>query len=333
MKDKRKLLLMRKFNDDDMVVITKKLERFYYIEEPKNYESSVVRSAIKEVEVVMTNEFRAGLMPAASKLRLIQVAGAGTDRVDIKAAEKSGVIVCNSHSNAIYVAEYGLTMLLTLLKQTHLADLQMRRNLHMVKSFNQEKLMPRLLGGKTVGILGFGEIGQRLATMLMGFDVEILTKRRTRTRLNFVVERVLKVKQVSLRQLLIRSDILIVAAPLSEKTRNLIGDKEIKLMKNSSIIVVLSRPNIVNQDSLFKCLKNNKLAGAALDVWSDKPKIFGEGNGINFEQLEESGRLLVSPHRAGHGAGSPHLDDALENLINFAQNKPLINKVSGEIGY
>jgi len=205
------------------------------------------------------------IIDAGKNLKIIARAGAGVDNIDVEYAEKKGIrVVCTPEAVATAVAELTMGLILSLARQIPMADRAMKEG-----KWIKKEIVGWELQGKTLGIIGFGRIGQRVARLAKAFGMKIIA-----CELNSVSEHLLKeldVEIVPFEELLKKSDIITLHVPLTQKTYHMIGKKEIEQMKNGVYIVNTSRGSIIDEKALFEALKNGKIAGAALDVYEKEP--------------------------------------------------------------
>jgi len=221
-----------------------------------NYDVLIVRSRTK---------VRREIIEKGEKLKVIGRAGAGLDNIDLKAAEEKGIKVLNTPEAPAYaVAELALGLMLSLARQIPFADKTMKE-----EKWLKKQLVGWQLYGKTLGVLGLGNIGEKVARLAKAFGMKILITKRTPPSPEILKE--LEAEFVPLRELLQRSDVITIHVPLTEQTRGLIGEKEIALMKDGAFIVNTSRGKIVDEKALYHALKTGKLGGAALDVFEVEP--------------------------------------------------------------
>ena len=221
-----------------------------------NYEVLVVRSRTK---------VRREIIERGEKLKVIGRAGVGLDNIDLEAAEEKGVKVLNTPEAPAYaVAELTLGLLLCLARQIPRADQSMKEGKWAKKLFRGWQLR-----GKTLGVIGLGHIGEKVARLAKAFGMKILITKRTPPPPEVLEE--LEAEFIPLEQLLQRSDVVSIHVPLTPQTRHMIGEKEIALMKNGAFIINTSRGQIVDEKALYKALESGKLGGAALDVFETEP--------------------------------------------------------------
>ena len=225
----------------------------------------------------------------ASKAKLIQRWGVGYDFVDIKAAGEKGIQVgITTGANSIPVAEYTVLMMLAVYRQlvkSHNATISGRWKQD--TSLNQTYM----LKGKDVGIIGFGNIGRKVAKILHGFDSNIFYYDVCRLSMEEEIE--LGVGYRSFEDIISCSDIISIHAPLIKSTQHLISKGELDKMKPTAILVNTSRGGLIKEADLYEALKNNIIMGAGLDVFENEPP--------NMDNpLFELKNIVVSSHIAGN---------------------------------
>src|SRR3954470_5843484 len=262
-----------------------------------------------------------------TKLRLVQVTGAGVDRLDQAALTKLGIPVANvpGGSNSA-VAEYAVTAASMLLRRFGWADAE-------IKAGNYAKFRARMvadnlagLEGLTVGLIGFGTIGRavaqafhRIGAKLCFFDV---------AGGDTTLAKSLDARSVPLDELLSASDIVSLHVPLALTTRNLIGAKELACMKPGAILIQGSRGGIVDEAALAASLTAGHLGGAAVDVYSTEPP--ASDNPLLKLSGEAASRLLLTPHIAGvsRQASTTLFRAAWQNVERvLVQGQPPLNRV------
>jgi phosphoglycerate dehydrogenase-like enzyme len=226
---------------------------------------------------------------AAPKLRLVQLLSAGYDRVDLEAARKAKVPVSNNGgANAIAVAEHTILLILAVLKR-------------LVKFHNDVVAGKWRLGGsldspvfelsgKTLGIVGLGNIGKKVARRAAAFDARV--RYYDVVRLSEDREDALGARFVLLDELLRTSDVVSLHVPLDDTTRKMFGARELGLMKPTAILVNTCRGPIVDEDALYQALKDGRIAGAGLDVMVEEPP-------APSHPLFTLPTVTLTPHSAG----------------------------------
>ena len=220
-------------------------------------------------------------------LILVSSSGAGYDTIDVPACTDAGILVVNqTGGNAEGVAEHAVAMILNLFKRIGESDHALRRGWDEPRT----NLMGRDLLNKTVGIIGLGNTGTRVAEICkLAFNCEILAYDP------YIKDNLFDTKYASkteLSELLTKSDVISVHVPLNKETRNMINKDWFKKMKKGSYFVTTARGSIHNEDDLYECLKEGHLAGAGLDVWDYEPP-------SSTHQLLKLENVIASPHTAG----------------------------------
>lgn len=201
----------------------------------------------------------------ADELRIVQKFGVGVNTIDLDACTERGIYVCNIPGiNAIDVAEYAVGAMISGLRDFLRMDEAARR----AAWDERPQLIGERLSGKTVGIIGLGRIGRNVARLLKPFRVRILAYDPY---VNREVAKKFNVNLVKLETLLRESDIVTIHAPLTEETRGLIGEAELNLMKPTAILINTARGPIVDEEALYKALKNGRIGYAIIDVWAEEP--------------------------------------------------------------
>ena len=221
-----------------------------------NYDALIVRSRTK-----VTKE----IIEAGTQLKLIGRVGVGLDNVDLKAAEEESIKVVNTpEAPAEAVAELALGLILSLARNISQADHSMKGG-----KWIKGKLTGWELKGKTLGTVGLGNIGERVAKLAKAFGMNILITKRNPPDSALLKE--LEAEFVPLSELLKRSDVVTIHIPYTAETHHMIGEKELQLMKKGAYLVNTSRGPIINENTLLKALQSEKLKGAALDVYEREP--------------------------------------------------------------
>jgi len=225
------------------------------------------------------------VMEAASDLRVVAVHGIGVDRVDLEAAEKRGIVVTNTPlANTAAVAEHTVGLILSSVRKIPASDRLMRQGRWKEAQFVFKELMDM-----TVGIIGFGNIGAKVAKRLGSFEAKIISYDPY-----VPLERFEEfgVKRTDFETLLSESDIITVHVPLTRFTRHMISEKELKLMKREAFIVNTSRGAVIDERALCAALCNKQIAGASLDVYEEEPL-------AQSSPLLEMENVVLTPHVAG----------------------------------
>jgi len=231
-----------------------------------------------------------------SAVQLVQVTGAGVDRLDASAMKAFGIPVCNvvGGSNEA-VAEYALASALLLLRRIAWADREIRAGNY--GAFRARMVADSLQGidGLTVGVVGFGNIGRSVARAFRAMGAAIVFYDSVPADPQAVAE--LDARPLPLDELLALADVVTLHVPLLPETRGMIGASELARMKPDAILVNAARGGVVDEASLAAALASGRLGGAAVDVYADEPP--PESNPLFALDGEVANRLLFTPHIAG----------------------------------
>ncbi len=242
-------------------------------EEIKKYDIVIVRSRTK-----ITKD----ILEVAPKLRAVIRAGVGLDNIDIEYAKEKGVKVINTpEAPTESVAELAVGLMLSLARNIPKAD-------HSVKEgeWKKKSLKGVELKGKTLGVIGLGRIGKRVAELASSFGMKIIAHDRNPHA--YFLEKI-NGKNTSLIDLLKEADFLTIHLPLTSQTKDMISEKELKSIKSSAYIINTARGGIINENALYEALKNGEIAGAALDVfWDKKP--------FESKIMEVRDKIIFTPH-------------------------------------
>ncbi len=222
------------------------------------------------------------IIDAGKNLKIIARAGAGVDNIDVEYAEKKGIrVICAPEAVATAVAELAIGLIISLARQIPKAEHAMKEG-----KWIKGEIEGWELQGKTLGIVGFGRVGQKVAKLAKAFGMKIMI-----CELNSAPERILKeldAEIVPLEEILRKSDIITLHVPLTQQTYHMIGKKEIEQMKKGIYIINTSRGPIIDEKVLLEALKNGKIAGAALDVYEKEPP--------NDFSLMKLPKVVCTPH-------------------------------------
>ena len=246
-------------------------------------------AAEAEYYMGLTRNIDAKFFAAAKKMRLVQLLSAGFDRADVAAAKKAGIPIANNGgANAIAVAEHTLMLILATLKK--LTGLHADVSAGEWRTGASSKAPVHELRGKTVGIVGLGNIGKKVVRRAAAFDVDI--QYYDIARLSEDEEDALGVRFVLFTELLRTSDIVTLHVPLDDTTRNLMGAAEFAMMKPGAVLINTCRGPVVNEAALHDALKTNQIAMAGLDVMTEEPP-------KPENPLFVLSNIILTPHTAG----------------------------------
>jgi phosphoglycerate dehydrogenase-like enzyme len=246
--------------------------------------------AVKDADFIMN--FRAKVtgpfLRAAKKAKLLQVLSAGYDRLDLKLLRELGIPVANNGgANSWAVADHAVLAMLTLYRRMLHADPAVRAG-----KWNAaiDGMNTFEMANKVVGIMGFGNIGQKVARRVQAFDAKV--QYYDKFPLEPGREKELNAKRVTLEELFRTSDIISCHAPLTKETHHVVGGRYLEMMKPSAIIINTSRGEVVDEVALYRALKDKRIAGAGLDVFEEEPV-------SPDNPLLKLDNVVVSPHTAG----------------------------------
>lgn len=280
-----KILLASPINPDTVST----LDATYDLRQAINAKPPVLAEAIADREVVVLRsgvQLSSDVLSSAPGLRLVLRAGAGLDNIDIEYAREHGIRVARVPGmSAQPVAEFTFALLLALARKVVLADTQLRAG-HWPKA----QLGGSLLFGKTLGIVGAGNIGSQVGEMAAAWKLNVLgcvgdpsdgARRRLSSR---------GVTLVDFEEVIERSDFVCLHVPLEESTRHLIDDRALKSMQRGSLLINVARGGVVDEEALYRHLtEGDTVAGAALDVHEHE----GEGTISRFSELPN---VVLTPH-------------------------------------
>ncbi len=220
-----------------------------------DYDALVVRSG-----TTVTAE----LLAAGKKLRVVGRAGIGVDNVDIKAATERGILVVNAPTaNLLSATEHTFALLLAVARNVPKADAALKG-----KDWDRKRFVGVELQGKSLGVIGFGRIGQRVARRARAFEMEVFAYDPF---LDADVVRRYDAEPLELDELLERSDFITLHTPLTAETRNLISAERIAKIKEGAILINCGRGGVVDEQALLEALESGHLAAAGLDVFAQEP--------------------------------------------------------------
>jgi D-3-phosphoglycerate dehydrogenase len=255
------------------------------------------------------------VMEKALNLKHISRVGVGLDNVDLLAAEKRGIKVSYTpDAPAPAVAELTIGLMLSLLRNIHVANSAMHQG-------KWNRYFGRRIAEVTIGIIGVGRIGARVLRRTQGFGTPRLLVNDVLPNLD--LNREFKLEWVSKELIFKQADLISLHVPLTLRTKGLVGVKELSMMKPDAFLINTSRGGVVNEKALYHALKENKIAGAAIDVFEKEPYL---------GPLAELENCLLTSHM-----GSMSLDcrtrmeiEATEEAIRFSLGKTLLSPVPSE---
>ena len=270
------------------------------------YDGILIRSATKLTAEILTD---------CKNLKVVGRAGVGVDNVDLDTATKNKILVMNTPlGNLEATAELTIGLMFSLYRHIHLAN----QSTHDGK-WEKSKFMGTELKGKTLGIVGFGNIGQRVAEMASVIGMKIITNSNSASDEDLSK---FSASKVSTEKLLTDSDVLSLHTKLNDNTKNMLNKSSIGTMKPSAVIVNCARGGLINEADLKDCLNNDIIAGAAIDVYEKEPAtenvMFGAKN------------LLLTPHLGASSkeAQSNVAIDVANQVADYLKENKIINNVN-----
>jgi len=288
-----KVLLFEEVHQKGLDHLTRNGSEIVYAE---GFEPEQIIAAVHDVDAILARAqgyIDGPVMDAAPKLKVVGRHGIGVDNVDVDAATERGIFVVNTPmAPAESVAEFVTMGMIALPRRIVQAD---RATRELDWGFRNRVHAPELLG-KTLGIVGFGRIGRRIAEICgLGFRMNIVYTDAFPA--DEAEERRLSAKRVSLDELLAASDFISLNVPLLESTHHLIDTAALSKMKPSAILINCSRGPVVDEAALADALKNGGIAGAVIDVYEQEPAVAAN-------PLLKLDNVLLTPHCSGHSAES-----------------------------
>ena len=273
------------------------------------YKKEEMLNLISDIDgiIIGIDELSAEIIEEANELKVISKYGIGLDNIDINMATEKKITVTNTPAaNVDAVADLTFGFILSLARRIPEADRK-------TKSGKWEKIIGKSVWKKTIGIIGLGKIGKQVVKRAQGFEMNILVFRRNIFKDKKFAQKY-GIKYVNLEKLLQKSDYITIHVPLNDATRNMISYEELGKIKKDAFLINTSRGGIVDEEALYDALRNNKLRGAALDVYNNEPP--------GKSPLMELDNVIMTPHIGAY------TEEAIENMgIQAAQN--LIDVLEG----
>ena len=270
-----------------------------------DYDGMVVRSATKVTKNIIL---------AAKKLKVIARAGAGVDNIDVRTAKENNMLVMNTPGgNTNATAEHALALIMSVLRKIPYANDTTHKG-----KWEKKNIKGAELSKKTLGIVGFGNVGARLSNLVKGFEVNILVSSKS---LESRQKDFPHVKNVSFDELISASDIISFHCKSAPDGKPIINKEHYKKMKPSTFIINTARGNIVDEKDLNAALNGNLIAGAALDVYSKEP--------AKENILFNNPKVILTPHVAASTAEASIVvaEMAANQISNFLLKGNKINAV------
>ncbi|HYA14314.1 MAG TPA: D-glycerate dehydrogenase [Syntrophales bacterium] len=298
-------------------IVMTELEKVFIVDaynEDKPYERQRLLHSIKDKDgliSMITDNVDEEVLDRASRLKMIAHFGVGYNNIDIKAATTRGIAVSNTPGVLTdATAELAFALILAVARRLVECDRATRDG--RFRYWAPMLFLGREVTGKTLGIIGLGEIGKAVARRAKGFKMRILYNNRNR--INASEEKELTAEFADLQRLLAESDFISLHVPLTSETRHLIGKEEFSLMKPTTYLINTSRGPVVDEQALLESLQNGTIGGAGLDVYENEPSL--------TPGLKELSNIVLLPH-----IGSGTLETRIKMASMVAEN--LIAGLSG----
>lgn len=265
-----------------------------------DYDALIVRSQ---------TEVTAGIVEAGKRLLVIARAGVGIDNVDVEAATRCGVLVVNAPTgNTVSAAEHTIAMLLASARNVPQANASLKSG-----KWRRSEFMGTELRGKTLGIIGLGNVGSEVAKRTQGFEMKLIGNDPL---VSDEYARKMQVELVDMKRLLRESDFITLHLPLNEKTRKIIGARELAEVKPSVRIINCARGGLIDEEALVKAITDKRIAGAAIDVFEKEP--------ITESILFDIENIIVTPHLGASTAEAQVLAarDVAEQIADIFKGLP-----------
>lgn len=285
---------------------------------------SMLKEKIKNADAILcllTDYIDEEIINAAPRLKVISNHAVGYDNVDVAYATQKGIAVTNTPSVLTdATADFAWTLLMALSRKVVQGDKIVRSG--KFEGWDPLFLLGADIVGKTLGIIGAGRIGTAVAERSAGWKMSILYFDNS---INSRLETQFNARKVSLQTLLQESDFVTIHLPLSEETKHLIGSRAFEQMKPTAYLINTARGAIIDEGALVQALRQNKIAGAALDVYENEPAL--------AEGLAELENVLLAPHIASATVETRDkmAEIAARNIINILQGQNPFSIVNPEV--
>jgi D-3-phosphoglycerate dehydrogenase len=308
MAEKRKVLITDSVSKSIIDIFPEDIE----VEFNDNLKPDEMVSVIGEYDALIVRSqtsVTSDIIDAGKKLQVIARAGVGTDNVDVDAATRCGVVVVNAPTgNTVSAAEHTIALLLALARNIPQANVSLKGG-----AWKRSEFMGTELRGKTLGIIGLGNVGSEVAKRAQSFEMRLLANDPL---VSVEYAEKLQVELVDLTELLEEADFITLHLPLTPQTRNIIGAKELAKCKPSARIINCARGGLIDEKALVKAIRAKKLAGAAIDVFEKEPCtqsiLFGVDN------------IIVTPHLGASTTEAQVLAarDVAEQIVDVFRGQP-----------
>ncbi|MFF0341594.1 2-hydroxyacid dehydrogenase [Kribbella sp. NPDC004875] len=280
---------------------------------------------LDQADVFVGSKLPAALAGQAPALRLVQVAGAGYEGIALESLGP-GAVVANTSHHGRAIAEYCLMAMIALSRQLLVEDRALRSG-RWLSVFNDASApVHETLAGKTIGLIGYGEIGSHVAQLSKALGMRVLATRRSSTAGATSVDWL--GGPHDLGHLLTESDVVVLTVPLSSETTHLLDASMLDRMKRSAFLINVARGPIVDEEALYHALADRRIAGAALDVWWQYPAPGAQAQPSRFS-FGDLPNVVMTPHTSGVTTDvfERRMLDVAANIRALRDGEPLRNVV------
>ena len=277
---------------------------------PRSVDNLKRRIAGADVVIVGWNKLTKDVINSAKKLKMISIWATSCHYADVQAAKERGITVTHVPGYATEaVAEHSFALMLAAARRLLLADKHVRKG-----GFDWRPFGGVELRGKTLGVIGTGTIGGRVAEISKAFEMQVLGYDKNP---NVQRARELGIRYVELSTLLRNSDFISLHVTLTPETERLLGEREFDAMKKGALIVNTSQGKVIDEKALIKALKSGRISYAGLDVFEEEPP-------VKSNQLFALGNTVLSPHIGFHTVEAVKrcTDICIDNVVKFSEGHP-----------
>lgn len=284
-------------------------DRQWVLDHIAEYDGVIVAKMIFDKQMIDT----------AKNLKIISTYGVGFDHVDTEYAKENEIVVSNCPESVLRpTAELALTMILASARRIRYYDHTLREGVFL--NADEYDNQGYSIEGKTLGILGMGRIAQQVARFAKALGMKVIY--HNRHQLDEKIETELDAKYVDFDELIKNADFLSLHAPATDETYHIINADVFKQMKDTAFLINVARGSLVDSDALISALKNDEIAGAALDVFENEPH--------PRQELVEMDNVIMTPHvgSATHVARFNLSKEAANNVLSFFKDGKAINQIN-----
>lgn len=327
---KVKILLTSKIAAGEYTYLIEKLDEQiknkYELVVPDEYGENELLKFCEDVDVLLGSYITKTIIEKSKRLKLIQLPWTGIEYLNFHELSNCSIPICNTHSNSQAVAEYAVTLLLNSAKQIFTYDKLIRNGVWKSErdSLKKDSL---LISDMKICILGYGNIGKKIASLLKPFNANIWAVANPHRKDDLICK---IYDRSELQKAVHNADAIINTIPLTDDTKGMIDSKVISCMKDEVIIVNVSRALVIDEKALYQNVVEKRIKVFASDVWWKEPKSNEEKCVLSNYDIDwnNNANVILSPHRADLINGRfMHVDDEVENICNIYYNKKLKNRI------